>query len=137
MKFIGILTCALLALAGCSGAKLLYGHAKTPPQYAKAVLTHHNALGTQVADLLGDPTVSASSKTKLRDAYRVTVCDSKERSQGTPTASCIKGPSYALDEAVRAYEAARDAKTEAEITAAVERLVPLLTGLINATSGAK
>lgn len=129
------LFCCLLA--ACSGTKLLYSKAHTPPQYAKAVMTHHNALGAQVADLLADPTVSESSKAKLRDGYRQTVCDTAERAQGTPTADCKSGPSYQLDEAVRTYEAVKNAETEAEITAAVERLVPLLTSLINATSGAK
>jgi hypothetical protein len=127
----------LCLLAACTGAKSLYGQAHTAPQYAKAVLEHHNAIGTQVADLIDDPVVSEQTKTKLRTAYRLTVCDGAERAQATPTATCSKGPSYKLDDAVKTYESVRDAKTEAEITAAVERLVPLLTDLINAIAGAK
>lgn len=134
---LALLACTILALSGCTGAKSLYGQAHTAPQYAKAVLEHHNALGTQVADLIGDATVSATSKDRLRTTYRQTVCDSDERAQGRPTEDCNRGPSYLLDDAVKAYEAARNAQTEAEITAAVERLVPLLTSLINTVSGAK
>ena len=128
---------AVMLVAGCGGTRALYGHAHTPPQYAKAVLTHHNAIGAQVADLVNDPAVTAQSKAKLREGYRLTVCDSTERAGGTPTAGCNQGPSYQLDAAIRAYEAARDAKTEAEIAAAVERLVPLITDLVNAIAGVK
>lgn len=130
-------TFLLAVLVGCSGTQAVYKQAKTPPQYAKAVLLHHNAIGAQIADLRADPVVSAPSKAALLDGYRLTVCSDAERSQDTPTASCADGPAERLEAAARAYEAVASAKTEAELQAAVDTLVGLLVKLIDTVNGAK
>jgi hypothetical protein len=124
-------------LAGCSGTKAVYQQAKTPTQYAKAVLLHHNAIGSQVADLRGDPAVSESSKAALLQGYRVTVCSQEERSQDTPTASCADGPAQNLEAAAQAYESLATAQTEAELQKAVDALVGQLVTLITTVNGAK
>lgn len=126
-----------LLLVACSGTQAVYKQAKTPPQYAKSVLLHHNAIGAEIADLRADPTVSAPSKEALLTGYRLTVCSDAERSQDTPTASCADGPAERLEVAARAYETAAGAKTEADLQAAVDTLVGLLVKLIDTVNGAK
>lgn len=126
-----------MALTACSGTKAVYELAKSPQQYAKAVLLHHNAIGSQVADLRADPTVSARSKATLLTVYRATVCSQAERDQDTPTASCADGAAQHLEVAAGAYEKAASATTEAELQKAVDDLVGLLVPLINAVNGAK
>lgn len=124
-------------LAACSGTKAVYEHASTAPQYAKAVLLHHNAIGGEVADLRADPAVSEQSKAALLEGYRATVCSQAERQQDTPTASCADGAAQHLEAAARAYESAANATTEAELQKAVDDLVGLLATLINTVNGAK
>lgn len=123
---------ACLAIAACSGTKLLYDQAKNPAQYAKAVLLHHNAVANEGAKLLSDPAVSAKTKEAIRSAYRSTVCD---KSETGAVSTCTKGPAYVLDNAVRSYETVSSAKTEAELQTALESVVSLLTNLINAIRG--
>lgn len=135
--YFAFLLLGLLLLAGCGGTRAVYDLAKTPPQYAKAVLLHHNAIGSQVADLRGDPAVSEQSKARLLEGYRLTVCSAAERTQDTPTASCADGPSQSLEAAARAYEATANAQTEADLQKAVDSLVGLLVKLINTVNGAK
>lgn len=127
----------VLLVAGCSGTKAVYEKADTPPQYAKAVLLHHNAIGSQVADLRADAAVSDASKAKLLEGYRLTVCNSAELAANESTATCNEGPSYVLEKAARAFEGAANAQTEAELQKAVDDLVGLLVTLIDTVNGAK
>lgn len=122
---------AAIAVSACSGTRALYQQANTPAEFAKAVLVHHNALGAEVVRLRADPAVSEASKQRLVDAYRRTVCSSSELAAAAPTADCDEGPAYVADRAIRAYEAAASAQTEAEVTAASNAFVPLVTALVN------
>lgn len=128
---------AALVLAGCSGTKQLYQLASTPPQFAKAVLIHHNALGDEAADLISSPAVSERLKGRIREAYRLTVCSEAERASSVETAACTDGPAWKLDQAGRAYEAARSATTEAELQAAIDVFVPLVVALMNQINEAR
>jgi hypothetical protein len=127
----------LLILSACTGTKQLYGQADTPVQYAKAVLLHHNAIGEQIADLRSDAAVSESSKTKLLDGYRHTVCGASERATNVATSACREGAAQRLEAASRAYEALRTAQTEADLQAAVDALVGQLVTLISLVNEAK
>jgi hypothetical protein len=127
----------LALLCACGGTRAVYDLAKTPPQYAKAVLLHHNALGAQAADLREDPAVSQQTKDALRDGYRLTVCSAAERGQDSATANCKDGPAQTLEVAAQAYEATANAKTEADLQKAVDSLVGLLVKLIDTVNGAK
>ena len=123
-----------IALTGCSGTRLFYKQTDvigTPSAYAKAVLEHHNAIGTQIVSLTKNPTVSAQSKDALRAGYRKTVCDAGEISAGALTSDCHAGPSYQLDRAIKAYESVANAKTEEDLQVAVLQLTPLVTELVN------
>lgn len=122
-------------VAACTGTRQVYELADTPPEFAKAVLLHHNALGTEVARLVADPAVSERAKRELREAYRATVCSSDELAAATPTADCDEGPAYRTDAAILAYEAAADAESEQEVTEAAEAFVPLVTALLDAING--
>jgi hypothetical protein len=64
----------------------------------------------------------------------VTVCAPTETG---PVSTCKNGPAQQLEAAGRAYEAIHDAKTEADMSAALTRLVGLLSTLINLVNGAK
>lgn len=134
MKKIIALFAVVLAVVGCTGTRGLYELADTPTQYVKVVLIHHNALGTEVADLRADPTVSQASKAKLLAAYRVTVCGPNEHVE---IALCLNGPAQQLEAAGRAYEALHNAKTEADMQKALTQLVGLMSTLINLVNGAK
>lgn len=127
----------LLILAACGGTKAVYDHASTPPQYAKSVLLHHNAIGTQLADLREDPAVSDATKEILRREYRLTVCSHAERDADEPTSSCNEGPAYVLEAAGRAYEGVANAQTEADLQKAVDELVAILVKLIDTIATAK
>lgn len=131
------LAIVLLSVAACTGTKALYKHADSPVSYAKVVLLHHNALGTAVADLRADPTVSEGSKVKLLQGYRVTVCSASELSLPTATAACRDGPAQKLEAAARAYEAVQSAKTDADLQAALTKLVGLITQLVTTIHGVK
>jgi hypothetical protein len=122
----------VLLLIGCTGTKAVYNQASTPVQYAKAVLLHHNALGAEAVSIVNDPAVSAVTKDKVRAAYRVTVCSPEEVQVKTPTADCDAGPAYVLDGAIIAFDVAGNAQTEAEVTAAANAFIPLVTALIRA-----
>lgn len=132
-----ILLCLLIALAGCTGARMLYSKPTTGPGYAKAVLIHHNALGKEVAQLRNDPQVSAESQLKLLAFYRPSVCSKDELARNVSTANCIEGPSYRTDAAIKAVESLRNAQTEAELQAAVNELVPLIARLVDVIQGVK
>jgi len=127
----------LILLTACSGTRNVYELAHTPPQYAKSVLLHHNAIGEQIVSLRADPLVSESSKTKLLDLYRQTVCSNVEREATTATSACADGPAQTLDAAAKAYESLRSAQTEAQLQQAVDTLVGLLVNIINVVSEAK
>lgn len=137
-SLLALLVVGALALTACSGTKELYGVAGEAQvagdvtAYARAVLVHHNALGTAAADFIANPAVTDSAKNRVREAYRVTVCSGEEIRSATGTANCRAGPSYLLDAAIRAVEGARNATTEAELTAALTRLTPVVTALLNA-----
>lgn len=129
-----------IMLAGCSGTRLFYRQADasgTPSAYAKAVLEHHNAIGTQIVSISKDPTVSAQSKDALKEGYRKTVCDSAELASGTLTGDCRAGPSYQLDRAIKAYESVANANTQEDLQVAVLQLTPLVTELVNLIAGVK
>lgn len=130
-------TCVCLLLAACPGTRSVYDLARTPPQYAKAVLLHHNAIGTQIASLKHDPAVGAITKQRLLDGYRSTVCSKAEIQQETGTDKCSKGPAQTLESAAKAYEQAGSAASEQELQEAVNTLVNLLVPLITQVSGAK
>lgn len=125
------------ALSACSGTRLLYSKAESPPQYAKAVLMHHNAIGEQVADLRDDPTVSERTKARLLEGYRLTVCSSSEIASKASTATCAAGPAQRLETAAKAYAGLSSASTEAELQAAVDALVAELVKLITLVNEAK
>ena len=108
----GLILAAAVTLTACSGTRALYSNAETPVQFAKAALQHHNAVGLEVANLVADPEVSASTKEQLRTAYRTTVCSSAELQAGDATADCNEGPAYKADDAIRAYELAGSAQSE-------------------------
>lgn len=127
----------LAVLVGCTGTKAVYQRAHTPPQYAKAVLLHHNAIGEQIANLRADPAVSEGGKEKLLTGYRTTVCNQVERDSNTSTATCAHGAAQRLQAAASAYESAANAQTEAELQAAVNELVGLIAELIPIVNGAK
>jgi hypothetical protein len=117
-------------LAGCSlfqGTQRVFELAQGPAQTAKAGLLLHNATGNFVASMVEDPEVSESTKTRIRDLYRRTVCSTAEST--VPTSDCDEGPSYRTDNAVKAYENVQNATTEAEVIAANEALVALLVDL--------
>jgi hypothetical protein len=120
----------LMSFSGCAGMRALYEKPATPPQYAKAVLIHHNAIGESIARLREDPAVSASTKAQLLAAYRVTVCSDAEMRASTSLAACADGPAERLERAARAYELLANAKTETELQSAVDALVSLLVPLI-------
>lgn len=137
MRRLAAIYLVFIMIAGCSGTKAVYDQAKTPTQYAKAVLLHHNAIGEQAADLRADPAVSESSKAALLQGYRLTVCSQEERSHDTPTASCADGPAQNLEAAARAYESLATSQTEADLQKAVDSLVGQLVKLIDTVNGAK
>lgn len=117
-------------LAGCSlfqGTQRVFELAQGPAQTTKATLLLHNASGNFVADMIGDPAVSESTKTELRQLYRRTVCSASESTVSTE--DCDEGPSYRADNAVKAYEAVQNATTEAEVMAANDALIALLVDL--------
>lgn len=127
-------------VSACSGTKLFYRQAEaigTPTAYAKAVVEHHNAIGTQIVALTNNPSVSAQSKQALKNGYRVTVCSKSEMSSGVLTKDCAGGPSYQLDKAIRSYESVANAQTEADVQAAILQLTPLISQLINIIAGVK
>ena len=126
---------AILAMAGCAGTRNLYDLAKTPDQYAKAVLSHHNALGEAAIAMRADPAVSEPTKVALRSAYRKTVCSKAELTAAVATESCADGPSQKLEKAARAYESLQTATTEAELQTAIDALTGLLVDLIELTGG--
>lgn len=130
-------TFLLAVLVGCSGTKAVYEQAHTPPQYAKAVLLHHNAIGEQIADLRADPAVSDVSKARLLTGYRATVCNQAERDANTSTAECAHGAAQTLQSAASAFESAANAQTEADLQKAVNDLVGLIAELIPIVNGAK
>jgi hypothetical protein len=134
MKKLFTLVALVLAITGCTGTRTLYNLPDTPVQYVKVVLIHHNALGTEVADLRADPNVSPASKAKLLAGYRATVCAPSEKVE---VALCLNGPAQQLEAAGRAYEALHNAKTEADMQKALSQLVGLLSTLINLVNGAK
>jgi hypothetical protein len=131
VKRLLVLAVAIVAIAACSGTRQLYSQASTPVEFAKAVLLHHNAIGGEVAKLVADPAVSDATKARLREAYRVTVCSSSELAARTATADCDEGPAYKTDAAIEAYEAATNAQTAADVAAAAQAFVPLVTALVN------
>lgn len=137
MRKLLIVPLIALLLVGCAGTKAVYGLAKTPPQYAKAVLLHHNALGSEVADLRADPMVSEPSKAALLTGYRATVCSAAERSSNAQTADCKDGAAQHLEAAARAYEKAANATTEDELQEAIDELVGLIATLVETVNGAK
>lgn len=127
---LSFVTAFVLLLTGCSlfqGTQRVFELAQGPAQTAKATLLLHNASGNFVASMIEDPTVSEATKTRVRDLYRRTVCSTAEST--VPTSDCDEGPSYRADSAVKAYEAVRNATTEAEVLAANEALVALLVDL--------
>lgn len=129
------LACTLLA--GCPGTKSVYELADTPPRYAKAALLHLNAIGTQIASLKEDQAVTAITKKRLIDGYRVTVCSEDELKRSVGTDACANGPAQKLEKAAKAYEKASTARTEQELQEALNALVDLLVPLITQVSGAK
>lgn len=122
-------------LSGCPGTRQVYDLAKTPDEYAKAALSHHNALGEAAIAMRADPLVSEATKTALRIAYRKTVCSSEELAASKPTADCASGPSQHLQDASDAYAAIRSPSTEAELQRAVDTLTAILIDLIELTGG--
>lgn len=132
-----VIVCVCTLLAACPGTRSVYDLARTPPQYAKAVLLHHNAIGTQIASLNDDPTVGAITKKRLLDGYRTTVCSESEIQQATGTDKCSKGPAQKLESIAKAYERAGSRTSEEELQEAVNTLVNLLVPLITQVSGAK
>jgi hypothetical protein len=134
---LSLLPLLLILIAGCGGTKQVYELASTPPQYAKSVLLHHNAIGEQIADLREDPAVSDSTKAKLLEGYRLTVCSADERAQAVVTGACKAGPAQRTEAAGMALEKLRSATTETELQAAVDALVSELVKLIDLVSGVK
>lgn len=138
-RFRSFATCLpiLLILTACGGTKAVYDQAHTPPQYVKAVLLHHNAVGTQIADLRADPAVSADTKEMLRRDYRMTVCSDAELTADEPTSDCDEGLAYVVEAAGRSAEGLSSATTEAELQKAVDDLVALLVKIIDTIATAK
>lgn len=127
---------ALALLAACTGTRELYQQADTPLQYTKVVLLHHNALAEEAANIVGDPTVPAVTKAKVRAAYKATVCSSTEIAGNVGVGDCADGPVQKLEAAGKAFDGVRTAENETQLQSSLTVLVNLLSELITAIKGA-
>lgn len=132
LSFLMALLCSCTLFAG---TQRVFSLAETPAQTAKASLLLHNAIGNQIAVFVENPATSDASKESLQRLYRRTVCSEAEVNVPMRTEECGEGPAYRADAAIAGFEAVQNAQTEAELTDAMDDLVPLLVDLASLLNG--
>ena len=109
-----------LLLAGCAGTQSAYRAASTLEQQAYVVTEHYAALVHEAADLATQPGTPRAVIDRLQEADQA-----------------VKPVIVGLAPLVERYTAIHDAKTEAELQAAVNEALIALTDFINAVKAAR
>lgn len=121
---------ALAAVSGCQGTKAAYQEAQGLDEYAYVITEHYASLVKEAADLKAKPTTPRSAVVAMQRAdaaAHVIVV-------GDPTASpAVPG----LAQLVANYQQIRDAKTEAELQAAVNAAILKVADLVRAVKAAR
>jgi hypothetical protein len=109
------LTCVLLCLTACAGTRMAYHAADTPLETATVVGEHYYALVREAADLKEAGTLTGTALAEVQSADQ--------------TAKPIV---LDLTRAIEAYQETRNAQTEAELQAALNKAVIAVNRLITA-----
>lgn len=119
---------SIAVLSGCAGTTGAYKAAKSLPDTAYVVTEHYAAVVKEAADLAQLPGTPDNVKAALKRADQV----AKPLVLGDPALGL---PS--LEVLAKRYQEVRDAKTEADLSAAVTRAVEAVAQFINAVKAAR
>lgn len=119
-----------LLLVACAGTRSAYQYADTLDKKAYVVTQHYASLVHEAADIAALPGTPQAVKDSLKAADKSV----KPFIVGDPTKV---PPVPGLSDLAASFKATRDAKTEAELQAAIDKALVELSTLVNAVNAAR